>query len=156
MNNQRHAARCNVCKHEDREEIEKLYLSNVPNTRISQMYEGITVHSLGRHIAALNLDEKRAARRKARLGDLVAMLSDAIDETTIADLPAKEKVALLLKAEQEEARLRGEIVEKKQKVAAEIQEIQDELEGKSQDELEFYSLHKRWPEPGEMTEGTTH
>jgi hypothetical protein len=64
VNSGRHEAKCTICSHSNREEIEQTFVNWISPTRIAQDHS-VTRDSIYRHARALNLMEKRRNVRAA-------------------------------------------------------------------------------------------
>jgi len=108
-----HMAKCKICNHVNKKEIEEAYLSGVSPYQIETDFPGVSHQAVYTHTKLFQLDKKRDNSTLA----IVNMLIDRGNAGKIQVTPAVFMDALKLRA-----KLLGEIVDKH-----EVKEVLDEL-----------------------------
>ena len=129
----KHEAQCTVCKHSDRKRIEHRFVNWTSRTVLEQEYE-LPRDSLYRHAKAKGLYAKRQNNLVGALETIIERgLSNNVDVTTTN----------VIEAIKSHAKLTGQWVDRREDVTAQLERATDE-------ELSFYALHGRIPDPGEL------
>ncbi len=131
----KHANRCSVCKHPQKATIERAYLNCQRRSKIEKEYE-LPRDSLARHAKYFDLDSKRKTE------DILWLVVEQGLEGLKEHPPSAAHVNDALKTI---AKLRGEMIDRHQ-------EIPSDFAGRSDGELDFYALHRRWPTEDELAE----
>ena len=124
-----------VCQHPELAAIEADYLrwQTVESLRVK--YD-LPENSHNRHIKAYGLDEKLRGNKLVGLEQIMSMGLTHIK-------PEAVTAANVVAAAQLHAKLQGELVDRTEDVTAQLERATDE-------ELSFYALHGRIPDPGEL------
>jgi hypothetical protein len=124
-----------VCRHPELAAIEADYLRWQTVESLRTRY-GLPEHSLNRHIKAFHLDETLRRNKLCGLEQIMAMGLTALK-------PEDVTAANVVAAMQLHAKLQGELVDRTEDVTLSLQQATDA-------ELDFYELHGRLPNAGEL------
>ncbi len=135
INKVNHSRRCKVCKHEQRNEIEKQYIEGDSPYKIVSTFPELDVKGVYRHIKVFDLE-------KDRDNSTLAIVNHIIDRGDAANITITPGV--LMDALKLRAKLKGEIVDRQEisnkgddksksteQLNAEIVELIDESAGSS-------------------------
>ena len=131
MNLDKHRRRCTVCKHPQREEIEDQFLGFQSPRSLERKFE-LPETSVYRHAKALRLYSKRENSLVVALGRII--------EKGVTNLP-QITATNLIEAIKAQAKLTGQWIDRTQAFPAELQ-------GKTDEELDYFATHGVWPAEG--------
>jgi len=132
MNENRHSARCTVCNHPEKADIEASYLAYAPVDGIAAEYD-LNRDAIYRHVAAFpQLKERRAS-------NLAGLCEWIVEKGQLQDIEITP--ALFASAITTAAKLRGAFI---------ADRPQASLEQATDAELQFYVVNGRLPTAGEL------
>lgn len=136
-----HKGKCNVCNHPDLEEIEALYMDRVPIKEIAALYD-LPHYSLYRHVDYYDLFAERVRKSAETFAEWGSMAEKQV-KRDLDEMDPKDRVKFMFDCYAKAAKLAGVEVDR-------TMEVSEEIEDRSEEELEFMAEHGRWPSSREL------
>ena len=133
-----HRRECTVCKHDEIEQIEHLFLVPVPVSHIAKQYD-VSRYAIFAHMDATGLNE---VRENAIWRGVLEVNSIALAQIVDAG-KLKNPARTFISTSTLLAKKRGDMIER-------TVDLTEQIKGKSEEEANFFLQNDRWPSKAEL------